>query len=730
VAIKVLPERYLADGDFRVRFEREAQVVAALEHPAIVPLYDFGEDLAAHLLYYVMRLMPGGSLVERIDRGPFSLAEAARMIGRIAPALDEAHVRGVVHRDLKPGNILFDQRDDAYIADFGIAKQIGVGATSTGSIIGTPAYMSPEQARGERELTGRSDLYALGVILYEMLTGRAPFQADTPVAIALKHITEPPPRLARSRPDLPGDCQLMLDQAMAKDPNARYPTATALASALSAVARGERIERLPPAQSDQFATLGGKPAPTQRQRLPAARPVRPAAKRLPLVWLFAGAGLLAGIAALAVLAVLFLPDLANLVGSSATVTPDVTSLALAAQISATHSAETQTAGASSETATASGSSAPATPAVQLTQAASINSTQLAGLSTTSTAIAQIQTTIDAASAATAAGDATRTAAATAAVQGTAVVLSQLSAVKIAFLKDNDIWLVNVDGSALTQLTTDGGAKWNLRWLPDRVSIAYISGRCIQAINFQTKTISGLGCFNSSQLVEGFEVSPGGQYFAASVDRITYVGQWQPEQLAPITNYTQLRALASCLTFSVSATQYLRWSADAGRLALMVIGVSTDGLASDTIQLIRFKCDQSPAPLNYDQFPGTRFSLPKFSQTRKFQNFGWDGRDLFALIDYVRNDGFGNMYIYNTATKRSPIQLDPLQGCCYRDPMWSIDGSSFVFVFQDRNLGAVSKIELYYAPYNTLVSGGRLAPVPLPDNFFTSATDKPVPVVSP
>ncbi|MDW8327943.1 MAG: serine/threonine-protein kinase, partial [Anaerolineales bacterium] len=159
VAIKVLPREFLHDPAFHARFEREAQTIAALEHPAIVPVYDFGEEDGQP--YIVMRLMTGGTLNDRLRRGPLTLAEAARIVNALAPALDEAHARGIIHRDLKPGNILFDRRGDPYISDFGIAKLSDSSAAFTGSgVLGTPAYMSPEQARGERDVDGRSDIYS------------------------------------------------------------------------------------------------------------------------------------------------------------------------------------------------------------------------------------------------------------------------------------------------------------------------------------------------------------------------------------------------------------------------------------------------------------------------------------------------------------------------------------------------------------------------------------------
>src|SRR5574339_624232 len=216
VAVKVLPTELLhSDPQFRLRFEREAKIIAQLEHTAIVPVYDVGE--ADGQPYFVMRYMNGGSLSERIKAGGLTIEEAARILGAIAPGLDEARSKGIVHRDIKPSNILFDRRGNPYISDFGIAKLSQAQASSvTGSaIIGTPAYMAPEQASGET-VDGRSDIYALGIILYEMLTGRQPYEADTPMAVAIKHITDPVPQIRLTNPGLPEGMDTIIQKAMAK----------------------------------------------------------------------------------------------------------------------------------------------------------------------------------------------------------------------------------------------------------------------------------------------------------------------------------------------------------------------------------------------------------------------------------------------------------------------------------------------------------------------------------
>lgn len=228
VALKLLPPEFLHDPGFRARFEREAHTIAALEHPAIVAVYDFGEDKERPFL--VMRYMPGGSLADRIKGAPIPLAEAVTILERIGSALDYAHSQDIIHRDLKPANILLDQFGNPYLADFGIARltKAATALTATGTSIGTPEYMSPEQVQGDAALDGRSDIYTLGIILYEMLTGHRPFRADTPAKAMMKHVLEPVPNIRSINPNLPVGIESVVAKSLAKDRNDRYQSASEL----------------------------------------------------------------------------------------------------------------------------------------------------------------------------------------------------------------------------------------------------------------------------------------------------------------------------------------------------------------------------------------------------------------------------------------------------------------------------------------------------------------------
>ncbi|GIK40978.1 MAG: hypothetical protein BroJett011_48110 [Chloroflexota bacterium] len=292
-ALKVIRPEFVTEEGFKERFQREAQAVAALRHPNIVQMHDFGAQ--DNLYYMVMEFVEGQDLKSYLTHHgqirPFS--QIVTILEQIASALGYAHQRGVVHRDIKPANIMLTPEGQAILMDFGIAKMLTLEErmTQTGVGIGTPTYMSPEQARGESNVGPPADIYSLGIVLYEMLTGRVPFSADTPLAVMLKAINDPLPPPREFSPDIPDVLQGVVLKATAKEPAQRYETAEAFVDSLRrslSLAPGAPIppDLLPP---DEEATQ----VPPQKTTTPGAvRPKKKKAKQRQTPWLLIGAGVL------------------------------------------------------------------------------------------------------------------------------------------------------------------------------------------------------------------------------------------------------------------------------------------------------------------------------------------------------------------------------------------------------------------------------------------------------
>jgi len=272
VAIKVLPA-YFAQQDetFLKRFRQEAKAIANLRHPNILVVLDYGEEQGT--TYIVMEYVEAGTLTQRLGKA-MMLPEVVPILRQVAASLDYAHDHGVIHRDVKPSNILLPKPDWPLLTDFGLAKIVGgTHITQTGAIAGTPAYMSPEQGRGE-SLDARSDIYSLGIVLYEMVTGVVPFTAETPMAVVVKHIIEPLPLPTTKNPDLPEAVESVILKSLAKAPGDRFARAGEMAQALAeAVARAP----VPPSKSATDSTTARPSGPET-----AATPSSPA--RRPLRW--------------------------------------------------------------------------------------------------------------------------------------------------------------------------------------------------------------------------------------------------------------------------------------------------------------------------------------------------------------------------------------------------------------------------------------------------------------
>jgi tRNA A-37 threonylcarbamoyl transferase component Bud32 len=271
VAVKVLDRKYKDDAKFVTRFRREAQSAAGINHPNVVSVYDTGSEDGLH--YIVMEYVDGDTLADLLQReGPLTAGRAVSIAEPVARALEAAHEKGMVHRDVKPGNIMVDRSGTVKVVDFGIARAAADDTlTQTGTVLGTAAYLSPEQAQGET-VDARSDVYSLGCVLYEMTTGRPPFTADSTLAVAYKHVREDPVPPSRLNPDVPPELDAVVMTALAKDPAARYPSGGTMREALSAAATGEMPAAVGVAPTEPLA--GGDTAVmTQPATVPATVPL-------------------------------------------------------------------------------------------------------------------------------------------------------------------------------------------------------------------------------------------------------------------------------------------------------------------------------------------------------------------------------------------------------------------------------------------------------------------------
>ena len=692
VAIKVLPPYYLHAAKFRERFEREALTIALLEHPAIVPVYDMGEEDGQP--YIVMRYMSGGSLAEKLKKGPIPLRECLEMYLRLAPALDTAHSRGVTHRDVKPDNLLFDKYDNVFLSDFGLARlreTIGFANISDGSIMGTPAYMSPEQIQGDREIDGRSDIYSMGVVLYHMLCGSVPFNGVTAASVMMMHLINPVPQIFEQNKTLPIAIQTVLDTAMAKNPADRYQTAGEFAKALQAVTTGVH-KKLPnkdlvqptagqPKKSSTFIFPPKKsPAPASRGSAQPAKPARGRNKApLPIETLRNKVPT---------------PPLveASQPQSEPTLTPSssqpdpllirqkstpiwgwVLGVAMILILSLTLFQWLR-----------GGFPFSLFPASM--QSPNSNQTQNSPATTTSLS---------------------------------PLTLGQAD--KLAFLNAANIWVSNLDGSNLVQLTTDGVMKSNLHWSPDGQSVMYTTDNCLNKVDLQSKQTLSLTCFSDLTSINAFDISPDGQDVALALAQsdLYLLPYSQLSRLRPASLPEDLISLAQCSYYAPyhlgEVIKSVNWSLTDDRLAVL-LSMPADDVERDEISILDFsQCRSSPQLVKEILPTYFLFTLRGYYNHPEISSLSWNGDNQLMLNGYLNEDGFGEMQLYNLDLNQSQ-GIAPNGQCCYRDVHSSPDGTYLFYTFQPEAGGEIS---LYYAPSSELSQpSGEMTSLALPAGFIT------------
>lgn len=635
VAIKVLPREMMHNPDFQDRFKREIRMISSLEHPSIVPVYDSGEDDGQ--LYFVMRYMVGGSLDDILRGGRLSPRRTAEITERIALGLDYAHQKGIIHRDIKPGNVLFDMSGRPYLSDFGVAKLAEVAISDTGSgVIGTPAYLSPEQARGENDkVDNRSDVYGLGVLVYKMLTGEQPFTSDTPLGVLVKHINEPVPNIRDANPSLPPWFEIVIKTALAKKKEDRYHSVLEFARAVSVAAFGS--DRTVPS-----ALL------LERRRIAASKQTRNT-----LIWMGA----------------IFVLIAAGVYLSRWT---------FAAQ---------------------------PTPTKKATFTATIVPPTETFTPIPSTATETVEPTVM--------------------VTSTPEVLFPGGADQIALLSGNEIYLMNTDGNDPIQVRTENSTKSNLQWISDN-RLVYLSRNCVYILDGNTKLTQKLFCFLSDQQLDGFNVSPDGQYVAITVQHTLNIFPFDIDILKTVNNrFNLLENKDNCFYNQMSFSEAF-WSKDQTQLVARVIDTAL--VESDQFTLFNVDIENcnNVGLTRMDIIPGGRIDFDADS-TKRIGGFDWNGKNLFLFNDWITNDGYGNLYLYDSNTKEF-TKINPIDGqCCYRDARLSPDGTYLLFAFQRNDRGTIS---LYYIPVTALQEGGDFTPINLPNKFFPTSRERPSPALRP
>jgi dipeptidyl aminopeptidase/acylaminoacyl peptidase len=530
-----------------------------------------------------------------------------------------------------------------------------------------------------------------------MLTGERPFVADTAAKLMMMHLMEPVPDVNKYRDDLPPGMAILLKKAMEKDPDDRFATAGEFGEATKAVAGGAAPEWVTQAVSSdtiiddsefrlgKAATLVGAPAPGRRIS-PSETVPTDARKRNPVITV---AIALFALLIIATVSLVYMGNQGN--GPLAALAP--------ATASATPLPATET-------------QVPAFPTATSPLASTTEVIVLPSPIPPTETLSPTETPTE-----------TPTPLPTAPIIG--------GADKIAYLRENDVWVSNLDGSDHIQLTEDGAIKTWLQWSPDGSSISYISGKCVYSVNLESGRVDIIVCFNYVDYLKSFEVSPDGTQVAISLDNQLYILPYDLEQLGALQRRSELSEMATCKDFAPYERNFVKmasWSRDGSSLAMVIMGVASGIGSADIIQVISMdECTVQPEII--DNFPPPRFRMPAYENAPAILNFGWDGLSLFVFNTLIRNNGYGDLYVYNLDLHKARMELNPINNsCCYRDATWSPDGNYLLFAYQDYSAGPDALVQLYFIPYGTIGTGATYEPMPLPG--FEDLKANPIPVLKP
>jgi hypothetical protein len=618
---------------------------------------------------------------------------------RLAPALDTAHAKGVTHRDVKPDNLLFDKYDNVYLSDFGLARlreTIGFTNISDGSIMGTPAYMSPEQIQGDREIDGRSDIYSMGVVLFQMLTGTVPFSGATAASVMMMHLINPVPQIYDFNKTVTLAIQPVLETAMAKNPNDRYHTAGEFAKAIQAVTTGvhkkpqlQNVEAKPVQPGSKYSN----PPPSQKKApAPAKQPAASTARSAQSNGTRAPA------------------PLEKLVTRKTNIFPGETVQRPPEKVLGISTTSPSSLRKLSRRIPVWGWLLGIVMILVLSVVVfqwtsggfPFSYLQSSSLIPTNTA-EQNNSAISSAS--------------------TSPTLGKAD--KLAFLKESNIWVSDLDGSNLTQLTTDGTKKSNLNWSPDGQSVLYTADNCLKLVGLQTLQTLTLTCITGASSINTFDISPDGQDVALGLDQSDLY-------LFPYSNLFNLRrdslpqdlpTLALCSFFAPYRTgdvlKDVNWSLEADRLAVL-LARATNGTARDEVQVLDFsQCNPSPQLVNEILPTYFLFTLRGYFDHPEISGLSWYAGNQLLLNSYLNNSGFGDLQLYNLDQNQGQ-DISPNGTCCYRDVHWSPDGTYLFYTYQPESGGEIS---LHYAPISQLDQPGTaMTSLALPPGFITSATE--------